>query len=166
MKTCTVCKEVRPLSEFGKDKNSRDGYRSRCKSCVHKDNSRYYHANREARRAAHKAWVKANPEKYREINRKRNLRATERIKKEFVEAYGGACSCCGEDDIHFLTLDHVNGRDGERRTGEHMYRQAKREGFPDSYRLLCFNCNCSIGFFGGCPHDPNFKPRFLKDEVI
>jgi len=42
-KTCCTCKELKSISEFGKDKNSKDGYRKRCSSCRKKEHHDYYH---------------------------------------------------------------------------------------------------------------------------
>ena len=33
MKSCSKCKNIRDLSEFSKDRSSKDGLRSQCKSC-------------------------------------------------------------------------------------------------------------------------------------
>lgn len=78
------------------------------------------------------------------------------VKKEALRAYGGACGCCGEDRLELLTLDHIDGRGAEhrRRTGRggHIYRWLRSRGFPAGFRVLCFNCNCSIGTQGYCPH--------------
>lgn len=154
MKKCTKCKVARSLSEFGLNKRSRDGLHWWCKSCVRAQNKRYYHANRDLEMARSKKWAKENPERYRELVNESHRRSAKKIKQEVVSAYGGSCSCCGESEINFLTLDHVNGRSSvDTLRGEKMYRQAKREQFPDCYRVLCFNCNCSIGFYGYCPHE-------------
>lgn len=32
-KSCSKCKQIKPLSEFGKDRRKKNGLRSRCKSC-------------------------------------------------------------------------------------------------------------------------------------
>lgn len=44
-----------------------------------------------------------------------------------------------------LTIDHaVPGSAGphkDRKHGMTMYRQLKNEGYPDGYRVLCWNCN-------------------------
>lgn len=77
-----------------------------------------------------------------------------------LEAYGGECKCCGEDIPEFLVLDHVNGDGGieRRRIGRSSsasYLSAKRQGFPDKYRLLCFCCNNAIAKTGVCPHEIN-----------
>jgi hypothetical protein len=79
-----------------------------------------------------------------------------RTKAEFVSAYGGKCYCCGEDELAFLTLDHVNGggtvervREGR---GNQMYLKAKREGYPKKYRCACMNCNLATSYGRTCPH--------------
>jgi hypothetical protein len=76
------------------------------------------------------------------------------LKRDGINAYGGKCTCCGESIVEFLTIEHLNGRDpNEKRfTGSKMWMKAKAEGYPDTYTVLCFNCNCAKGAFGICPH--------------
>jgi len=68
------------------------------------------------------------------------------------------CECCGEVYIEFNTIDHPNGggqaerRRIKRSPGRDFYAWLIKEGFPPGYRVLCFNCNCSWGFLGYCPH--------------
>lgn len=74
-----------------------------------------------------------------------------------MEAYGGVCACCGEDNLDFLTLDHVNGDGAAERLdrggkgGE--YARLRSQGFPgkDRYQVLCWNCNCAKGVRDACP---------------
>lgn len=71
----------------------------------------------------------------------------EKIKLEMVEAFGGECLECGEDDPIVLVLDHIkddghidrkNGIEG----GFKLYQQLKKLGWPkDRHQLLCHNCN-------------------------
>lgn len=80
-----------------------------------------------------------------------------RLKREVVAGYGGECSCCGESEIKFLSVDHVNRDGSEHRKrygarGAPFYRWIKRSNFPTTLRILCYNCNCAIGFSGYCPH--------------
>jgi hypothetical protein len=91
----------------------------------------------------------------------RNRRAAA-VRAEMVTVYGGRCACpgCDETDPMFLTLDHVDGRPPEhanRRlgsmTGHKLYMWARRNGWPKTLQLLCFNCNCGRARNGGvCPH--------------
>lgn len=77
-----------------------------------------------------------------------------KIKREAIEAYGGKCACCGEVEPVFLTLDHVDGKGNEHRkeVGKtDMWAWARRNGFPDLFQVLCFNCNFAK-HWGTCPH--------------
>ena len=77
------------------------------------------------------------------------------IQEAVLNAYGRACSCCGEAEPLFLQLDHVNdnGADHRRKVGTRMWRWAKDNKFPDSLQLLCCNCNQGKRLNGGiCPH--------------
>lgn len=84
-------------------------------------------------------------------------RHTER--QDCFDAYGGRCACCGEANLFLLTIDHTHGdgaearRAGERRSNK-LYRHLRKLDYPrDRYRCLCFNCNCSRGHLGYCPHE-------------
>ena len=87
-------------------------------------------------------------------------RAKPDLKRAVMEAYGGAeCACCGEAEMAFLTLDHINGDGKEDRKklglGVAFYANLKKGGFPrkDELQVLCFNCNCGRSVNGGvCPH--------------
>jgi hypothetical protein len=101
-------------------------------------------------REVKRAWAARN----RESESARTRRWFEGLKAEAFAAYGNVCACCGEARREFLTIDHVNGR------GEHKGLQTRqvlirlrREGWPPTCRLLCWNCNCARGAFGYCPHE-------------
>lgn len=84
-----------------------------------------------------------------------------RLRLKVIAGYGGACACCGESTEQFLTIDHIgNNGHAERVPGHNtsLYRKLVKDGFPkDRYRLLCYNCNCSIGLSGYCPHHPDIR---------
>lgn len=91
-----------------------------------------------------------------DCNRKKSeYRRNLRIK--VYEHYGNACTCCGETTKEFLTIDHVNN-DGavERKlglSGITLLRKIIREGYPNRYQILCFNCNIAKAICSdGCPH--------------
>jgi hypothetical protein len=113
----------------------------------------------------------ANRERRRIQSRDRASRgvkvAVRRLRAEMVAAYGGACSCCGELNPAFLTLEHLNGGGAEhkkrlgtiggRKAGpDKVLRDLRRRGWPkDEATVLCFNCNCAKYFRGDgvCPHE-------------
>lgn len=95
----------------------------------------------------------------KEKHSKRMKKSSIELKKQTIEAYGGKCNCCGENDLLYLTIDHIlNNGAQERRDiatgGQKFYRYLKKNNFfkPDEYRVLCFNCNSCIGFYGFCAH--------------
>ena len=82
-------------------------------------------------------------------------------KRIVIEHYGGRCECCGEDNILFLSVDHVNNdgnthrwKNGNRITGVHLYRKIIKDNFPPTYQILCMNCNFGKHMNNGtCPHN-------------
>ena len=70
------------------------------------------------------------------------------------------CACCGEDQIVFLEVDHING-DGNKhrreigvRGGRGLYKWLIENNFPEGFRILCRNCNWGHRVLGYCPHHP------------
>ena len=61
MKRCSKCGEVKPVGEFYKHKNRKDGLQSQCKQCQKEYIEKYYEENKE--HCAEKA------KKYREENK-------------------------------------------------------------------------------------------------
>lgn len=90
---------------------------------------------------------------------------TKRLRAEAIEAYGGACVCCGETTPEFLHLDHTNNDGAEHRRelkqggrGSNsliVLRWAKDNNWPDRLQLKCHNCGMAEGFYGYCPHEVN-----------
>jgi|ERR1700720_1505854 len=115
-------------------------------------------AYRESVLEAHRRYAEKNRERLREETRERHRR----YRKAVIELYGGMCECCGEKNWEFLALDHINGGGSkERKTmGVSAYyrrfRGKKLEKLP-GFRLLCHNCNSSLGFYGYCPHKSGVK---------
>lgn len=83
---------------------------------------------------------------------------SQRAKIDVLNAYGGPrCVCCGETEIAFLQLDHINndGAAHRRMVGKaKMYQWIKRHGYPPGFQVLCANCNFAKGMLGYCPHHP------------
>lgn len=90
----------------------------------------------------------------------------EQLRRDIFNAYGNKCVCCGETERKFLTIDHVNNDGNKERArsksellrrrggGVHIYSRIRKEGYPATYRVLCWNCNCGRAQNGGiCPHE-------------
>jgi hypothetical protein len=113
---------------------------------------------REKRRADRKA----NPEKYREMDKEQKRK----IKMKVLQHYGIVCSCpgCGESNIEFLAIDHIEGggRQHRKEVGNTIYNWLIKNNFPEGFRTLCHNCNHSLGSYGYCPHQN--ESQIQKDE--
>jgi len=64
-KRCSKCGEVKPVSEFHKNRQCKYGVHSNCKICVSDWHKTWYVKNSEKINAACKKWRMANPEKVR-----------------------------------------------------------------------------------------------------
>lgn len=82
------------------------------------------------------------------LDRKRRRRI--KLWREAFEFFGPKCKMCGETNIKFLTIDHINNDGAERRrNGEKgatdLIQTFKNRDWEESikkdYQLLCFNCN-------------------------
>lgn len=83
------------------------------------------------------------------------------LKEQVFSAYGGyKCSCCGETEPLFLSIDHVDNNGAEMRnngthgrSGTAFYQWLRKNKFPDGFQVLCMNCNVGKHRNGGiCPH--------------
>ena len=89
-----------------------------------------------------------------ERNNAKNLE----IKTKVMNHYGGKCACCGEDNLIFLSIDHINGGGDKHRRelgsgGGRLYRWIVSNNYPNDFQVLCFNCNQGRAVNGGvCPH--------------
>lgn len=90
-----------------------------------------------------------------DFERLRNKRRSVRLAAINIYSKGtNNCECCGETHVEFLALDHINGggRKHRREIKSNIYDWLKRNNYPDGFRILCHNCNMSLGFYGYCPH--------------
>lgn len=116
-------------------------------------------------RAKNKARLTENTKRYRNKpgnKEKENIKQIEyrqKIKQMIFDHYGSACACCFEDNIAFLSIDHVNNdgyldkSNARRAGGRNLYNKVIKEGYPNNYQVLCMNCNHAKARNGGiCPH--------------
>ena len=97
-KKCTKCGEVKPLSEFHKNKRNKDGAYSYCKLCSneavrkwqaeHPEYAReywrkWYAENREKVREKYRKWYAENLEQQRERERKRRAEHPEQVRENY-----------------------------------------------------------------------------------
>ncbi len=131
IKVCCMCKEAKPVSEFGKCSQVKDGLRSRCRECRVVDSHVYYQQNKarvgavnRKYKAAHRDEVNArgrryyaahhaeavetmrryrlkHPDRYRARNKINNNLAGGRTKKP------GVCDVCGHTSARLEAHHHL-----------------------------------------------------------
>lgn len=153
---CKDCNVV--LTRHNWFPSDRMNHLHRCKACKrvylkkwkdeHRQEMTEYWTNR---------WKTQKPQ-LKEYHKKRY----QKIRIETLTHYGGnppKCVCCGETEIRFLCLDHINGGGNKERlalkgyTGPNFYYLLKNYNWPSGYQILCYNCNNAKGFYGVCPHE-------------
>lgn len=166
-KACSKCDKVKSLSEFSP--RSRGGHQSWCRGCMNIYLKGHYAKNAErhaAYRAARQPEKKAYNAEYKAANferlrvRRAELARARRLR--VLGAYGGVCACCGETEYAFLTIDHTNNDGAEHRKSvpaPKIIVWLEKNGYPEGFQVLCWNCNAAKEFHGGCPHQDNPRSR-------
>ncbi len=119
-------------------------------------------------------YAKTHPEKIRQYNQRQYWKDHAKtlayhvdyrvaLKDEVIDAYGGKCSCCGESEKGFLTVEHVYGYKNRPdlyahipRGGTALYLWLRKNGYPkEDFAAHCFNCNLGKAHSpdGKCPHE-------------
>lgn len=108
---------------------------------------RYYLGHKKEKLERKRRWCQEHKEEQREYYRQ----YTQRLKAEVLSHYSNGspmCVRCRIDDIDILTIDHINDGGNKHRKaisydrgGLAFYKWLRREGFPEGYQVLCYNCN-------------------------
>lgn len=179
-KYCSGCSLTKPLTEFQKNRCHPDGLENWCRDCKSKA-SENLRAERKALglchcgrspvkgkktcrvcRSRHNSWKKDNREYANELDKARR----HDLKEIVVAHYGHRCMCpggCEVTESAFLTVDHIEKNGGEHRKelgiggGAAFYRWLIENDFPEGYRVLCYNCHFTRGYFTVCAHEEAFK---------
>ena len=146
-KTCTKCEEVKLFSEFSKDKASKYGYRSDCKTCT----AKYRAANPEKI----KEYRAANPEKFRAKEAKRRaaklLAIPSWLTKEDYQAMEAICK----------EADRLTQETGIKHHVDHIH--------PLQGKLVCgFHCPSNLQIlteFENCSKHNKFTP-YVESELL
>jgi len=108
-------------------------------------------------RAEVKVRKAAQRKERKEIIRQQQKARKEILKKQVFDYYSNKCICCGENEPLFLTIDHINndGKKDRQEAGRAgLYKRIVKKNFPDTYRILCYNCNCGRARNNRiCPHE-------------
>ena len=129
-----------------------------CSRCHVKENKRVFHSEKMCI-DCHNKRISYTQNKqvsliWRENNREKlclyNMKLRHQWKMSAIDKYGKICKKCGEKDLPFLTIDHINNngkshRDkiGSGNGGAQFYKWLHNNDYPSGFQVLCFNCNCS-----------------------
>jgi protein-arginine kinase activator protein McsA len=110
MKRCPKCRQVKAPCHFYRSSKNAQGLAGYCKQCS---------------RLAHRAWVRANPDKERNLQLKKLYGIGQADYLLLFKAQQGRCRVC-QNRLAQLTVDHC-------------HNTKKIRG------LLCSTCNCGLG---------------------
>lgn len=148
------------------------GNQKHCQNCKTLVRREWYRSNAALYRIRHPDTAKETkersmrkrPEMYLAMQPVWSARHSAEVRRKVFSFYSNgtfACACCGESEIDFLTIDHVNN-DGARQKRElfegrdfggiKFYKWLVKNGYPPGYAVLCMNCNLSKGKHGACMH--------------
>jgi hypothetical protein len=167
MKTCGKCKEIKPLTEFYKDKSRGDGLTYRCKVCQTEDNARYM-ASPEGKENGAKRYQKwrdenlefarklsresnqrarlEDPERFRDYERKKNYGITGDEYRALLAAQDYRCAICATTEPKGNGGFHV----------DHCHSSGRIRA------LLCSNCNTGLGKFRDSPSTLRKAAAYLE----
>ena len=108
--------------------------------------------------------------KYSKLHPDRITNYRNNIRNYVLNKYGGACVCCGEKQLLFLTIDHKNndGYQDRINLSSPMGRllKLKREPIRTDLQIACFNCNLGRELNNGiCPHKLNNDDDIIKARI-
>jgi hypothetical protein len=143
-KQCSKCKEVLPITLFGKETRSKDGLRSNCVMCRKLYRQTHYRNNPEIEREHSQRFRESHREYYDHYRQNKRLKALKHISSELK------CVRCGITDVRVLQIDHINGggskerRNRRNRSGTLHYNvilKLTEDEARAKYQILCANCN-------------------------
>lgn len=159
MKTCSTCRQQKPLDDFHRDRHARDGRARLCKLCACAKSARWVKENPDKARETRKRWGRTNRDavnrraraRYeadptRDLDAKRKYRyGIDRATYDaMLAAQHGRCAICGgppgRSRLH-VDHDHITG--------------AVRG-------LLCGPCNQGLGFLRDDPDVLRAALRYLE----
>jgi hypothetical protein len=140
-KLCNLCHRLLPISCYGKDKTTKDGFCYACKECRNRQQKEYRQANpdiikkiREKRKPLNKEYYN-RPEierKFKNLSLKKQFNITIEDYEKMLDLQAGVCYICKGEETS------VRNR---RLAVDHDHVTGKIRG------LLCSNCNRALGLF-------------------
>jgi hypothetical protein len=164
-KRCSKCHKELPLSEFWKNKSSRDGLQAYCKKCA------------KERTKQHQ---KEHPEIYREISKrswwKNRKKRTETDRNRmsthfnFINSLKTPCVKCGEDRFYVIDFHHIDPSKKLFTISDGQKAHKSKEDVLEEVKkcvCLCKNCHKEFHYFYGVKseHPVEDLEKYLKEGV-
>ncbi len=166
MKKCNSCGELKPYTEFDKNKRNKDGYCFWCKNCHKQYNKQYYHDNKEKLKQYYhdnkdkiKQYRIDNKEKINEYNKNQHG-----IRKKLIESFKENCAICGFKDKPALVFHHRDPK--EKKFNIASIRKLALEPFQEEITkcvVLCANCHFIFHYYD---NNPSERPKFLLKKYL
>jgi len=155
-KSCSVCRQSKPIAEFNVRRASGDGRQSLCRECNRAKARRYYERNRER----HVRVIMARKARQR-------LTSIDAI-EEYLWSH--PCVDCGESDLRVLDFDH---RPGSKKTAEVMrlvqdgYSVKRVMAEVANCDVRCRNCHARVTYerSGASWRSRRYPPAIRPDET-
>lgn len=159
-KRCRICGREKDLTEFHRAAGMKDGHRGECKACFGELRRARYKRNPRPAIQRAQEWRKKNPERFRAVERRGELRERDRRRwlnakygltpedfRRLLDAQRGACAICGRvmgEDLHV----------------DHDHRTNTVRG------LLCGSCNRGIGLLQENPKHLYRAAQYITDHKL
>lgn len=82
---------------------------------------------------------------------KRQKQWHRKLRAIVIDAYGGKCHYCQNNELIFLTIDHINNDGNQHRKtirGSRIYQWLYHNNYPTGFQVLCWNCNSAKHIHG------------------
>jgi len=149
MKMCNKCGEEKPLIDYHKNKNKKDGLHTICKTCNLKGSRQHRLANPEYMKQYSKQYAIDNVDQLKHKSLKKNYNITLEDYNTMLFQQNGKCAICGTHHTKLsksLAVDHC-----------HTIGQVRG--------LLCIKCNRAIGMLNDDPKLLKSALKYLKDNT-
>jgi hypothetical protein len=133
MKPCSVCNELKPLSEYSIDNRNTSGLRSICKPCAIKAEIIRYNKKRDRINALAREKNRLNPERTKNHSLKQKFGITLSEYNKMSEQQNHVCAVCGNPETV------KRGQKTKTLAVDHCHETNKIRG------LLCQKCNQALG---------------------
>lgn len=176
-KFCRACGVDKPINSFYPNKKSKDGHAGRCGKCYRLKTpllplpkpdtikcihcftslpytSEFFAPNKRCKFGLRHVCRTCIQTQFKPRDAARRLRNRIAVLTHYSNGTP-QCACCKLRQLEFLALDHINGGGRQHRKQlktASIYVYLVARNFPTGYRVLCHNCNMSLGIYGYCPH--------------